>query len=156
MDNGVSVAAAIAPDPRGAEWRRRLALCGLTVTVAPMRPDEIILPIDLLCSRSRPRRTPHREWRDFYEPQARRIVATHRVLVATTVFEKTRIALGLLMLTPAGAVRMVYVKLRHRGHGIGLLLLDSANVPEVVPVVEAEPGWKRWAAFHGLQWRIAG
>lgn len=142
------------PSDPFAAGHQRLKRSGLVVAVSPMRADESQFPVDVICMRARPRRTAFREWRDYYEPRARKIVACHRVLVASATHDGQRLALGFLMLTDADVVRRIYVKLPHRGHGIGLRLLEDAGVSIPVAVVDPEPGWKRWAAYHGLPWEV--
>ena len=132
--------------------RERLHKSGLSVSVEPMREDESGFPRDVLCSRSRPRRTPFGLWRSFYVAKADATLADSRVLIASTTYDTARVALGFVALNKAGAVRMLYVKLQFRGLGIGLRLLQDADVSAPVVVTDAESGWKRWAACYGLPW----
>lgn len=143
----------LTPEPWSA-GHARVARAGIEVTVAPMQPEEAGFPVDVWCSRTRPRRTPFADWRTYFAPRARALVAESRVLVASTDHGGQHIALGFLALTTADVVRMIYVKLQFRGMGIGMALLEASGVGVPVKVEEAEPGWKRWAGYHRLPWVV--
>jgi GNAT superfamily N-acetyltransferase len=151
----MTAALVIAPPSPFEAARARLNDAGITLTVREAAPADMPFVEDFLCSYSRPRRTPHADWRGYYKPQARRTIADSKTLIAATDVGGVDVALGLLMLDARKAVRMVYVKLPHRGCGIGMRLLESAGL--TLPVrVHGVPtlSWRRWAAGYGMKWEV--
>lgn len=77
------------------------------------------------------------------------------MLAASAEHDDSRLALGFLAIGERDVVRLIYVKLAFRGMGIGLALLEAAQLPVPLIVEEAEPGWKRWAAYHKLPYVVS-
>ena len=159
MREAVTAAASAEPE-RNAEhlWRAgrdRLARSGIDLTVAPMVEAQMEFPIDVHCQRTRPGPTAYRQWRDYYDEQARAMVLSDSTVIASALSDGVRVLLGFASVTERGALRIVYVKLRFRGNGIGLRLLEAAGVAVPVRIVKADGGWGRWAAYHGLPWWVA-
>lgn len=139
-----------------ADWRRRVAESGFSVSVHPMQPDERAFVFETTCKVRWPRRGQDQftwsQWRDIYGPKVNRAIDSGTVLVAAS----DGIILGYLVQLN-GVLDMLYVKAGAdnglRGNGIGLMLLEASGLSFPLTVTSPTVGFERWTTYHGISWR---